>query len=529
LSDTKKASTLKPRILAAAAASALVLPVIASIPAPAQAATTRQLTVTVIDRSGQPAATADVQLLNVGTGTGIDLGARRHRQLRPGTYNVAAWIITGNGASQTYTLADKIIDLTADKTVVLDARKGNRVRLSLNNPAASAETLEIAPIVRGNWAFNPTTIAPPPGAAYVVPMRSKLMALYVYSIWEKTGNTVANPSPFRYDIIRVFRGSIPNSPVISARTAQLTRVNMTVRATDADQTATLGLTPQPSNGVVVPLNDSTTLGATPAQLVSYRSPGYQWQSILNWDSPAGGLEDNDLNQPILRHRTYSQTFGSAVWAPAPQDGMFAELDGRQLSVGLPEESFPISDPTHQTDDGTGVTKLVRLYRGGQLLKQTHGDQLTVRIPDVSHQYRLTLAASRAAGAQLSTSIHGVWKFVAKGSGSQASVPTQIYGVQLLPAGLSGRNRAAEGSSTKIALRIYGPGTPQLLLLKTVEVWASANDGVTWRKIAVHRAGQHYVVSVRNGSAAGYTSLRVYVADGHGNSEGLTVIHAYGVR
>ncbi len=212
--DTKKASTLKPRILAAAAASALALPIIASMPAPAQAATTRHLTVTVIDRTGQPAATADVQLLNVGTGTGIDLGTRRHRQLRPGTYNVAAWIITGNGASQTYTLADKIIDLTADKTVVLDARKGNRVRLSLNNPAASAETLEIAPIVRGNWAFNPTTIAPPPGAAYVVPMRSKLMALYVYSIWEKTGNSVANPSPFRYDIIRVFRGSIPSSPVI---------------------------------------------------------------------------------------------------------------------------------------------------------------------------------------------------------------------------------------------------------------------------------------------------------------------------
>ena len=150
-------------------------------------------------------------------------------------------------------------------------------------------------------------------------MRSRLMRLYVYSVWERKGNTVADPSPFRYDIISVFRGRIPSSPVISTRTAQLTRVNVTVRATDAAQTATLALYPQPSNGVVVPLNGSSTLGATPAHLVSYRSPGYQWQSILNWDSPAGGLEDNDLNQPILRHQTYSQTFGSAVWAPAPYD------------------------------------------------------------------------------------------------------------------------------------------------------------------------------------------------------------------
>ena len=144
--------------------------------------------------------------------------------------------------------------------------------------------------------------------------------------------------------IRVFRGGIPRSPVSSTRTAQLTRVNLTVRATDAGQTATLGLFPQPANGVVVPLNDYSTLGATPAHLVSYRSPGYQWQSIVNWDSPAGGLEDNDLNQPILRHRTYSQIFGSAVWAPASQDGMFAQLDGRQLSVGLPEESFADQRP-----------------------------------------------------------------------------------------------------------------------------------------------------------------------------------------
>jgi hypothetical protein len=413
--------------------------------------------------------------------------------------------------------------------VVLDARKGHRVRLSLNNPAAQDETLEIAPILGGHWAFNPTTIAPPPAHAYVVPMRSKLMTLYVYSVWEKTGNTVADPSPFRYDILRVFRGDIPSSPVISTRTAQLTRVNMTVRATDAAQSAALSLVPQPTNGPVLPLNASSSLGATPARLVSYRSPGYQWQSILNWDSPAGGLEDNDLNQPVLRLRTYSQTFGSAVWAPAPFDGMFGQLDGRQLSVGLPEESFPISDPTHQTDDGTGVTKLIQLYRGSKLLKQTHSYQFTVRIPAVSHQYKLTLTATRAAGAQLSTSVRGVWKFMAKSSVSQASVPTQIYGMQLLPAGLSGRNQATGGSRTKMTIRIFGADRPDEQLLKTVEVWASANDGVSWRKVSAHETGGHYVVSIRNASAAGFTSLKVYVADGRGNSEELTVIHAYGVR
>ena len=120
----------KPRILAAVAASALALPIISTAPSPAHAATTRQLMVEVINRSGDAAARADVQLLNVATGTNIDMGTGRHRQLRPGRYNVAAWIITGSGASQTYTLADQILDMNASKTVVLDARKGHRSGLA---------------------------------------------------------------------------------------------------------------------------------------------------------------------------------------------------------------------------------------------------------------------------------------------------------------------------------------------------------------------------------------------------------------
>jgi hypothetical protein len=39
----------------------------------------------------------------------------------------------------------------------------------------------------------------------------------------------------------------------------------------------------------------------------------------------------------------------------------------------------------------------------------------------------------------------------------------------------------------------------------------------------------YLVTVRNSASAGYTSLKVYLSDGQGHSEDLTVIHAYGVR
>ena len=519
---------MRTRSSIAAAAAALAIPLSLLAAAPVLAATTKQLTVRVIDANGHSATTADVQLLNVGRNTNIDMGTRRHLNLRAGTYNVAAWIITGSGASQTYTLADQVVSLTANKTVVLDARKGKRVRISLNNPAAQAELLEIAPIVHGQWAFNPTTIEPAPGSAYVVPMRNRMLKLYVYSVWEKKGNTVANPSPFRYDIMHVFAGRIPSSPVVRTRTSQLTRINVTVRATDANQTATLSLGPQPRIGTL-PLNATSTLGSTPAHLVSYRTPGWQWTPQVDWYNSAQTmtLEDSDPNQAAYGRGTHSEVWGSAVLAPQP-GGVYAQIDERELQAGLVGSAFPVSDPLHPTDQGALSSEQVRLYSGSKLLRRTGGATINVKIPDVNRQYRLTLSATRPAGSALSTSIRGVWKFMARGAGNNYSVPAQLFGLQILPAGLNGRNEAGSASATKVTLHVYSALTDEPAIVRTVRAWASANDGGSWAKVTVHRTGGHYLFSIRNAKASGFTSLRLYVSDGHGNSEELTVIHAYRV-
>jgi hypothetical protein len=217
-----------------------------------------------------------------------------------------------------------------------------------------------------------------------------------------------------------------------------------------------------------------------------------------------------------------------VWAPAT-GAVFGQIDGRQLQAGIQESDFPIGDPLHPSDEGSLATKLIRLYSGGRLLAQTHAYQVSVRMPTVSRQYKLTLSATRPAGALLSTSVSGVWRFMAKGSGNDFSVPAQLYGVQLVAAGLDGRDGAAGGSLTNVALRIDSGLTGAQARPRTVDAWASVNDGASWRAVTVRWAGSHYVVAIRNASAAGFTSLRIYVADGHGNSEDLTVIHAYGVR
>ena len=494
-----------------------------------------QLTVRIIDRSGHQAKPIDLQFLNLASGRNIDLGQDTSRKVRPGRYNVAAWIGTGTGNAQTFTLADQVIDVTRNRTITMDARQGRRVRVRLNAPGAVQEVLEFAPFVHGDWAFNPWgigdslnggTLAAP---AYVVPMKARGFTLYTYTVWEKKGNTVARPSPFRYDIINVYRGGLPAHPTYTVRTSALARVSVGVRATDLDQQATLELTPMRSTGPPLLLNAGTTLGATPARLTSYRSPGYQWQPIVDLTSPAGEIRDNVLNMNPYGRGRFTERYFSAVLAPPAENGPNASVEYRRMQVS---EDFPVlGDPLHagDTDVTSGVTSRLRLYSGGRLLASSHGGNLNLRIPAARHWYSLHIDATRATGATLSTQIHAIWRFSAHGTTGGFTFTPQLYASQLLPGGLNWRNAAAAGVTTPVTLRLYGPYSVTPILLHVVRAQASSNDGKTWHSVSLRRRGSRYVLSVRNPPHAGFVSLRIYAKDGSGNSESLTVIQAYVVR
>lgn len=105
---------------------------------------------------------------------------------------------------------------------------------------------------------------------------------------------------------------------------------------------------------------------------------------------------------------------------------------------------------------------------------------------------------------------------------------QLFTFRLVPAGLNARNQAVAGSLTQVPLRIFDAlGNP--VTLPAVHAWASSNDGRTWRPVTVRLAGGRFLISVRNATSPGFTSLRVLAGDQRGNSEQLTVIRAWAVR
>ena len=234
----------------------------------------------------------------------------------------------------------------------------------------------------------------------------------------------------------------PAHPTYTVRTSALARVPVGVQATDQNQQATLALSPMGRVGPPLPLNAGTTLGATPARLASYRSPGYQWQPIVDLTSPSGEIRDNMLNLNPYGRGQFTERYSAAVLAPQAENGPNASVENRRMQVSA---GFPlVGDPLHlgYTDESSGVTARLRLYSGARLLASSQGGNLNVRIPAARHWYSLHIDATRTPGATLSAQIHAIWRFSAHGTTNGFSFTPQLYASQLLPGGLDWRNQAA---------------------------------------------------------------------------------------
>ncbi|GAA2609146.1 hypothetical protein SMC26_31480 [Actinomadura fulvescens] len=512
------------RLVPAVITAGVCLGALGAVAVPAHAAArTYTIGVRAIDRTGK-AVKANGYLINVKDGREHPVGAGRTRKVPAGTYAVTTEISTG----ETVTWATRVVSVSRSQYVSFDARQGRQVRFGVDDPTAEVTSLNVLPLVRGRWAMQPTDGSTPPKGTYVIPMKSKYVTFAAHAVLEKKGTAPEQASPYRYDLVRVHKGGIPQKPSYYDRRSKLARVDVSVRSIDADQTGWLSLeaTGKSNSSYLTPLD--TSLGALPRTVISYRTPGYKWHPNITINGPHGNARIWDSNNdPVYAARRYKETWGGGVWGPGPR-GVDANMWGRRLLV------YPrtlICQPPHTVNEDcelSGVTKFSRLYRGRTLLAQGKGD-LSARISTKSTWYTLKSTASRPQGALLSTRLWSTWRFKARGyddsfSHGGASLLTVIY----TPWGLDGRNHAARGSLTKIPVYVRD-GSGHKLAVKSIIIEASVDGGKTWRRTSVKRDGKRWMASVRNPGTAGFVSLRATVKDARGNTVWQTIANAYGVR
>jgi hypothetical protein len=181
-------------------------------------------------------------------------------------------------------------------------------------------------------------------------------------------------------------------------------------------------------------------------------------------------------------------------------------------------------------DTQGMRQTLSLYQGDTLLKQATSTWLTADAPAPGRlPYRAVLdTAKDASVGTYSTSTHTEWNFQsgAPEEGTQAVLPLLQLGYELDTDADGRAGREADLVVTPAHL----PGADGTGAIGPVDLDVSYDDGVTWQKASLTRAGADgWKTHLRAPASARYLSIRASAQDAKGNAVSQTVIHAAGLR
>ncbi|MCX4471429.1 S8 family serine peptidase [Micromonospora sp. NBC_01655] len=263
-------------------------------------------------------------------------------------------------------------------------------------------------------------------------------------------------------------------------------------------------------------------------------PDIRWQHQAWASSPFDG-EFTSIPTSYRPGSRSSQTWFGQVLRPGFPAGLTgwenfgtpAYREGDTFNIRV----FPYVDSAqHYASAWAGDTVSTKLYRGDELVAESSSYPAgTFPAAPGSATYRLTLEQQRsAAWWQYSTNINTTWTF-------RSATPAS--GRQLLPllqadhhVDLDRRNRTAKRQHNFTLTVGHQPGVdgPKI---KTVQGWASFDDGATWQAVDLVQLGNgKHLAKLRHPAPENVeaVSLRIKASDTAGNGIDQTIIRAYGL-
>jgi hypothetical protein len=495
-----------------------------------------RVSVTGIDRAGTSVRVSAVAY--AGQNPPVPLSTKP-RTIVAGQYWIGATVTTPAGGDSGYsqTLVVRHVTIVRSQTVVLDARPGRLLQVSLAVPNAADEGDAVqACLSRGQAGFWSTSGGA--GTLYVVPVKSRDMAFGYSSTWQASAakastGTPPTPNPSAtYYLAEQILGGIPRHPVYNVTPGGLATENLVLRS----GTTTTGYEDWLVQRQFSSQCDIDELplptAATPSRSTAYLSPGrWQFEASANGSFWQGTKE-------LAAGRSYTDTFGAAVFGPGSD---YPTLDFGQLSY-LPRE--PFGDPLQSAGNECCDRSSISLSLNDRTLKrQTMTEYKATR----SFSYRLHTAGwytmrteawrylpgGHLPARMLSSSETTTWRFyVGAQYATVDSVMMPVTATSYLPQGLDPRNQAPAGASTRINVRVLRasePGwTSRSYPMKSISVQASYDGGAQWHDVRLVRQGGHWVAFVP-APAAGYVALRSTVTDVRGDSTVQTIYRAFQIR
>ncbi|TMR89067.1 S8 family peptidase [Nonomuraea basaltis] len=478
------------------------------------------VSVTVISRDGNPAHPY-VQLYDPKTGAFHELAFQDgigKARLPVGNWNLYADISDRETGKTVAHTAVRIAD--RDQQLVVDARKGEPVRVTLDDPSAAPQRGHMLNLAHGTWGIAQFSSEDPNTRLFIVPARQEGLRYLLRTIWSSKD---AVPSPYMYDLADHRTGGLPEDPTYTARQKDLAKVSATFRASG---TAATGV---PLSGPRFRADWPVFLASPPhdldlpGKLTYYRTPGLIWDSML--ELGASTLADNGQAMKPGQHTR--QTWNVAVTGPATA-GIRGSRTGDTLTfsaVGLFTDRVPGRVGADGAATGTATLSgnghvLAEANLADCVLDKRESCRLQAMLPAASATYTLRASMRRQVPySVLSTAVESVWTF--RSARTETKRPLPLMAVRYAPGGLDDLNRAGPGSLTELPIRVEGAAS-------TLKLELSSDDGTSWRAIPVHRTATGWTAMVPNPRTPGFVSLRTTANGASGTTLTQTIIRAYAV-
>ncbi|MFS1301878.1 hypothetical protein [Streptosporangium longisporum] len=259
--------------------------------------------------------------------------------------------------------------------------------------------------------------------------------------------------------------------------------------------------------------------------------GARWQRFFLEDGPGteegpegeeGAEAETVLESPPTRYtpgRVHRESWNRGVFGPVltPQDGVSDALvrSGGSIRVDVPM----YGDGAGHSGTARTTGARVALYRDGDLITERPGLGAKFTVPAEAARYRLVVEAERGAPATLSTRLSVAWTF--RSEEAEGTVPLPVSVVRFSPP-LDARNTAPGGVPYRVPVTVQAQPGSAAGTSRDLVVEVSYDDGATWSRAPVHGGG----AVLRHPAAGGFASLRATSTDTAGNTVEQTVIRAY---
>ncbi|MDG4785716.1 S8 family serine peptidase [Micromonospora sp. WMMD1102] len=434
-----------------------------------------------------------------------------------------------DGVYLTSVLAQPELDVSGDRSVVLDARLGRPLSVTVptsgarqvfaelaTSVLAAGRTVEVGTLGSTFERLRTGRVGPDQAAAGFV---------------SRTTATFAPPEPadhsYAYLLCWLDEGRMG-----SGFTRQVTAAELaTVRADHGHESS--GSNGRKLAWAVLP--ESVMGGFAHAMtfpLPSTRTEYYNTDGRAQWfrsvdETTGSGAEQAYLTSLVAPPMTYRPgqayqeqwsrgVFGPTVAAP-PYEHQWVTRLGDTLTVQAPL----YGDGVGRAGFSSIATGRITLEHDGKVISDLDGLYGTIELPPETGDYRLTMTAERGGPATLSTRVGVTWTFRSGHVDGETPSRLPISTVRFSPR-VDSDNSTPAGQTGTVPVTVTaqpgsGAGANEEL---TVEV--SYDDGVTWAPAEV-TAGQ---AVLRHPAESGYVSLRASATDTAGNTVTQTVIRAY---